>query len=293
MSLSLLCPAIEDPRTDKLIRFLNPVRRNRNHGTTPLYRPFSTIRIFQGEASPRTAEERLAFDELVKKIREFSGRIISMFHLFVRDCLDRLRCGVAYHINFWKRLTPTHVVSSLLGSFDFNRFTHILYSVKKSYRKISGVEKRFIRFPKIGGASVKKRVGKKRRRHIPERKQINMGTHLHIIGPGKKYRRTYIYPTSGGIKLYVESTVPVDVIVTSEDNARAVRSREEAQVLSGHGQAFFRTDVTDLTETMSIPPKWQDGWQIVIGNIGEKEAVVYCRIKTEVVLDPNLFGETE
>lgn len=117
-----------------------------------------------------------------------------------------------------------------------------------------------------------------------------MGRHLYRIDEHTLFRKNYLYPETGGIKIELESTAPIDVYFADTQTANLIHSKSDAEANLREHLYLHREE---LRKEFGVPDSWENGWQMIIGNPNNEAVVVYARIKKEVVLGPNLFGVTE
>jgi hypothetical protein len=86
---------------------------------------------------------------------------------------------------------------------------------------------------------------------------------LASVNPNSKVSFGYVYPPTGKVKLYVQSNLPVDVFIASNQQANMIKSSQSAATLGLFG--YLRHNFVN-NEIVIIPPEWRDGFQLVIGN---------------------------
>jgi hypothetical protein len=86
---------------------------------------------------------------------------------------------------------------------------------------------------------------------------------LASVNPNSKVSFGFVYPPTGKIKLYVQSSLPVDVFIANNQQVSLIQSSQTAANLGLFG--YLRHNFVN-NEIVIIPPGWRDGFQLVIGN---------------------------
>jgi hypothetical protein len=95
---------------------------------------------------------------------------------------------------------------------------------------------------------------------------------VSVINPKSKITPGYIYPPTGKVKIYVESSLPVDIFIANNEQADKITS---AEIAAKFGVFGYLVHTLVDNQTVTLPSTWQTGWKLVIGNNNAVHVAVY------------------
>ena len=87
---------------------------------------------------------------------------------------------------------------------------------------------------------------------------------------GHKIAPNFAYPTSGRVRIYMEASDPVDVFVSSPEQAPQINSVQAAQFM----QLPNFPQRIGMNEVVPLPVTWRNGWTLTIGHPGTHNEVI-------------------
>lgn len=124
------------------------------------------------------------------------------------------------------------------------------------------------------------RMGYGRRNHPQKRrsgivrkpKTIEKTMPVVALKPNHKISPWFVNPTwSGGkVRIYVESSSPVDVFVVNSAQAPTINSTADAQKL---GILYFPA-TSAIDQIITLPASWSGGWNLIIGHGGFPKEII-------------------
>jgi hypothetical protein len=91
-----------------------------------------------------------------------------------------------------------------------------------------------------------------------------------VLKVGHKLIPNFAYPSTGRVRIYMEATHPVDVFVSSQEQAPQINSVQTAQQL----QILNFPQRIGMNEVVPLSPTWRNGWTLTIGHPGTHNEVI-------------------
>lgn len=99
------------------------------------------------------------------------------------------------------------------------------------------------------------------------------------LEPNHKISPWFVAPVSGKVRIYVETTLPIDVFVSSSQQASLATSIAAARAYGI--LCYEKVSFLDQTISLPSPAVWNAGWNLTIGHpgpIGAGVAAVYYAV---------------
>ena|SRR5882672_7729696 len=93
------------------------------------------------------------------------------------------------------------------------------------------------------------------------------------ITAGSKISPVFPYPTAGMARVYIEASLPVDIFISTPQDAESITSLVAAAQLAPR-VLIYNTRLF-LNEIINVPPEWSTvGWSITIAHPGTHQTPI-------------------
>lgn len=100
---------------------------------------------------------------------------------------------------------------------------------------------------------------------------------IRLIKSQHYIAKEYDFPETGKVKLYLESTQPLDIFLVSYANADSIEKKNKFLNLDGD---VFQKEVTKVINvTFKASDSWKPKWKLILFNYGKKDAAVYFKVR--------------
>ena len=91
------------------------------------------------------------------------------------------------------------------------------------------------------------------------------------LKPGYRIFPSFAYPSTGRVRIYLEATHPVDVFVSTPDQAPKITSVQVAHAM----QVINFPQRVGMNEIVPLPLQWKNsGWALTIGHSAGHDDVI-------------------